>query len=69
MGWSRVGRFGVKITLTEQAYNNLKRAKELLGASSWEDFSAKVLKLVEQSRVEWSRVEWSTPQRLLIYLL
>lgn len=58
-----MGRFGVKITLTEQAYNNLKRAKELLGASSWEDFSAKVLKLVEQSGVEWSRVEQSASRR------
>jgi len=57
VGWSSVGRFGLyKVTLTEEAYRNLWRARELLNARSWEDFSRKILKLVEETKYASKRV-------------
>ena len=52
-----MGRFGLyKVTLTEEAYRNLWRARELLNARSWEDFSRKILKLVEETKYASKRV-------------
>ena len=43
-----MGKFGYRITLTEKAYHNLRKAKELIGARTWEEFSEMVLKLIEE---------------------
>jgi len=46
-----MSRFGLrKITLTEEAYQNFRRLKELLGARTWEELSYKLLELVEERR-------------------
>ena len=41
-----MGRYGFKVTLTEEAYENLRKVKELLGARSWEEMSRRLLELV-----------------------
>ena len=37
-----MGKYGVKITLTEEAYEKLKKVKEKLGAKSWADLADKL---------------------------
>lgn len=43
-----MGKYGYKITLTEEAYANFKKVKELLEVRSWEELSEKVLELIER---------------------
>ena len=38
-----MGKFGYKITLSEEAYRNFRRLKEELGARSWEELSRMLL--------------------------
>jgi len=62
-----MGKLGYKITLTEEAYRNLKLVKERLGAKSWEELSRKLLELVGsgagQSGVPHPTAEQRAPPR------
>ena len=49
-----MGKYGFKITLTREAYENFKKAKELLGAKSWEDLSKRILGLIGESNTSAS---------------
>jgi len=46
-----MGKYGLyKITLTEKAYMNFKKIKEILNAKTWEELSEELLKIVEKWR-------------------
>lgn len=51
-----MGKFGTKITLTQQGYNDLVEAKRLIGATSWDDFASKILALLKSGQRKRARV-------------
>ena len=55
-----MGKYGYKITLTEEAYMNFKKVKEVLGAKSWEDLSRKLVEMVASSKASAGKTEAST---------
>jgi len=53
-----MGKYGYKITFSEEAYRNLRTVKERLGTRTWDELSRKLLELLI---VRSSRAEQSTP--------
>ena len=45
-----MAKFGHKITLSDRAYENFRKLKQILGAKSWEELSEKLLEIVERMR-------------------